>query len=94
MRALRVIIALLFAAASATALVAKPSVLIYPSGPTVPENLLRIELRFSSPLQPPLTLGQIKLTDAEGVEIKDAFLDQPAIVRIERRAADAVRQTD
>ncbi len=77
MRALRVIIALLFAAASATALIAKPSVLIYPSGPTVPENLLRIELRFSSPLKPPLTLDQIKLTDAESVEIKDAFLDLP-----------------
>jgi hypothetical protein len=68
---------LLFAAASATALIAKPSVLIYPSGPTVPENLLRIKLRFSSPLQPPLTLDQIKLTGAEGVEIKDAFLDLP-----------------
>src|SRR6266436_6583833 len=68
---------MLLAAASATALIAKPSVLIYPSGPTVPENLLRIELRFSSPLQPPLTLDQIKLTDAEGVEIKDAFLDLP-----------------
>jgi hypothetical protein len=67
----------LLIAASTAAIIAKPSVFVYPSGPAVPENLLRIELRFSLPLQSPLTLDQIKLSDADGIEIKEAFLDLP-----------------
>ncbi|MGH8497685.1 MAG: hypothetical protein ACRERV_02590 [Methylococcales bacterium] len=53
------------------------SVQIYPSGPTVPENLLRIELRCSAPLRPPLSVEHVRLTGADGIEIKDAFLDLP-----------------
>lgn len=54
---------------------AEMSVLICPSGPTVPENLLRVELRFSAPLWPQLRMDQVALTDATGTEIKDPFLD-------------------
>jgi len=63
--------------AAATASGVGPVVLVYPSGPVVPENLLRIELRFSSPLRPPLTIDQVKLMDGNGREIKDPFLDLP-----------------
>jgi hypothetical protein len=77
MRAVQSIIALLLITSSTAALIGCPSVLVYPSGPTVPENLLRIELRFSSPLRPPLTLDQVKLLNPNGAEIKDAFLDLP-----------------
>ena len=48
---------------------------IYPSGPAVPENLLRIELRFDAPLRVPLDVDDVKLLDAQGHEIPDAFLD-------------------
>ena len=54
---------------------ADPRVEIYPSGTSVPENLLRIELRFSTPLHPPLTTRNLTLLDANGIEINDAFLD-------------------
>jgi hypothetical protein len=50
---------------------------IFPSGPTVPENLLRIELRFSAPLRLPFTIAQVKLLDNGGREIEHAFLDLP-----------------
>lgn len=63
--------------ATAIALGVEPSVLVFPSGPTVPENLLRIELRFSAPLRPPLTMDQVKLLDDNGRQLKDAFLDLP-----------------
>jgi hypothetical protein len=58
-------------------LTARLSVQVYPSGPTVPENLLRVELRFSKPLHPPLKIEDVKLVDDNGVEIKDPFLDLP-----------------
>ena len=70
-------ISLLLHAVSVSALCARPSVQVYPSGPTVPENLLRIELRFSEPLRTPLRIEQVHLADSNGVEIKDAFLDLP-----------------
>jgi hypothetical protein len=65
----------LLVAFAATVCGAGPSVEVYPSGPSVPENLLRIELRFSAPLNPPLNLHDLKLEDAKGGEIKDPFLD-------------------
>lgn len=61
--------------AAATASGVDPAVLVYPSGPVVPENLLRIELRFSAPLHLPLTMDQVKLIDGNGSEMKDPFLD-------------------
>lgn len=75
MKVVRAITVSLLVATSTTTLIAKPSVQIFPSGPTVPENLLRIELRFSTPLRVPLSTEHVKLTDASGVEIKNAFLD-------------------
>jgi hypothetical protein len=60
---------------------------VYPSGPEVPENLLRIELRFSAPLRHPLALEHVKLVDESGRVIEGAFLDLPL------PAADASRVT-
>ncbi len=54
---------------------AAPAVTVYPSGPSVPENLLRIELRFTEPQQEPIAIDHVHLLDAEGVEIPSAFLD-------------------
>ena len=51
--------------------------LVYPSGPAVPENLLRIELRFARPLQAPLTMDQVHLLGQDGHPIEGAFLDLP-----------------
>ena len=56
---------------------AKAAVLVYPSGSAVPENLLRIELRFSEPLRAPLNINHVKFLNASGREIEDAFLDLP-----------------
>ena len=50
---------------------------VYPSGPSVPENLLRIELRFDQPLQGPLAMTQVHLLAEDGSEIAGAFLDLP-----------------
>jgi hypothetical protein len=68
-------IAVLLVAVAATALGDEPLVQVFPSGPTVPENVLRIELRFSVALHPALSISNIKLVDANGHEIKDPFLD-------------------
>jgi hypothetical protein len=60
-----------------TIIKAEVQVQIFPSGPAVPENLLRIELRFSTPLHPALQIENLRLIDGHGAEIKDAFLDLP-----------------
>lgn len=52
------------------------SVEIHPAGPTVPENLLRIELRFDRPQRLPFDIERLKLLDANGAEIDHALLDQ------------------
>jgi len=62
------------------ALAAKPptpptSVLgILPSADTFPENQLRLYIRFSAPMSRAAGLGFIKLLDADGREVRDAFL--------------------
>jgi len=56
---------------------ARPTATVFPSGPTVPENLLRIELRFSAPLRVPLTMDRVRLLDSDGRQIERAFLDLP-----------------
>jgi hypothetical protein len=57
---------------------ARPAATVFPSGPTVPENLLRIELRFSAPLRVPFSTDYVKLIDnSRGREIERAFLDLP-----------------
>ncbi|MGH2396147.1 MAG: hypothetical protein ACRDFW_03995 [bacterium] len=60
---------------SASPVAGGQSAAVYPWGPSVPENLLRIEVRFSQPLCTPLDMSQVKLLDARGQEIEEAFLD-------------------
>jgi len=74
---LMLLVPALLTATAASARAAPPVATIYPSGPTIPENLLRIELRFSAPLRMPLSIEHVKLLDAEGREIEGAFLDLP-----------------
>lgn len=50
---------------------------VTPSGDTVPENLLRIELHLERPLPGPLAMGHVKLLDGDGHDIPGAFLDLP-----------------
>lgn len=52
-------------------------VLVTPSGPEVPENLLRIELHLDTPLSAPLDMRRVVLLDSAGVPIDGAFLDLP-----------------
>ena len=66
--------------ASALALVAAAApaaTLVTPSGPAVPENLLRIGLHLDRLLSAPLDMRQVVLLDSEGGPITDAFLDLP-----------------
>ena len=50
-------------------------VVVYPVAATVPENLLRIELRFSKPLMAHLDARAVTLVDERGQLVPDAFLD-------------------
>ena len=50
---------------------------VSPAGPRVPENLLRIELRFDAALRQPIDLRHVRLLDARGAEIEAPFLDLP-----------------
>jgi len=54
---------------------AEPLAEVYPSGGIVPENLLRIEVRFSMPVEPALRVENLTLHTGNGVEIKNPFLD-------------------
>jgi hypothetical protein len=53
------------------------SVTIFPSGSTIPENLLRVELQFSFPLRAPLDMRHVYLLDDAGEKIEEPFLDLP-----------------
>lgn len=59
-----------------SAIGASPAARVQPSGDTVPENLLRIELRFAAPLQSPLDMRRVIL-ESDGRRIEGAFLDEP-----------------
>lgn len=48
---------------------------VHPAGASVPENLLRIELRFAQPQPLPFEVDRVQLLDAAGTPIRDAFLD-------------------
>jgi hypothetical protein len=50
-------------------------VLVQPSGPQVPANLLRISIRFSTQVEGPL-LSRITLLRADGTKIQEPFLEQ------------------
>lgn len=64
----------LFIAAAAWA---SESATVYPSGNRVPENLLRIELRWPGPLRTPVDMAHVRLLDGAGQVIPEAFLDLP-----------------
>ena len=49
----------------------------YPSGASIPENLLRVELRFASPWHSTLDMRRVRLLSDDGQEIESAFLDLP-----------------
>jgi hypothetical protein len=50
-------------------------VLVQPSGPQVPANLLRISIRFATPVEGPL-LPKIILLGTDGRKIQEPFLEQ------------------
>ena len=54
---------------------ASAAVSISPAGDSVPENLLRIELRLDVPLTRPLDMRRVALFDEHGVSIEAPFLD-------------------
>lgn len=64
-------------ASAALPLAAAAATLVTPSGPAVPENLLRIVLHLDTPLQSPLDMRHVVLLGSDGVAIDDAFLDLP-----------------
>lgn len=76
-----------FGVVSVTVLAAAPVLVIYPSGETVPENLLRIELRSSSPLRPAVGPGHLRLFTADGAEVENPFLDYALPGADEKRVA-------
>lgn len=47
---------------------------VYPSGETLPENVLRVYIHFATPMQPHLALDHIKLLDASGNPDDAAFM--------------------
>ena len=65
--------AAVLAAATAAHIAAAASVT--PSGDSVPENLLRIELHLARPLRHPLATAHVRLLDDGGRQIAGAFLD-------------------
>lgn len=70
------LLAALLAAMPAPAL-ASPAAWVTPSGPAVPENLLRIVLHLDAPLAAPLDMRHVVLSDSDGTPIDGAFLDLP-----------------
>ncbi len=60
-----------------TASAGAPRTLVTPSGDSVPENLLRIELRLARPLAHPLAMDRVRLLDGRGALVEGAFLDLP-----------------
>lgn len=68
--------ALAFAVGSSQAEPPRPRVvLVQPSGPEVPANLLRISIGFSAPIEGPV-LSRLALRRAGGQPIEDPFLEQ------------------
>lgn len=50
-------------------------VLVQPSGPTIPANLLRLSIRFQSPIDGPV-IGRLGLLREDGSRIDEPFLEQ------------------
>jgi hypothetical protein len=53
------------------------SAIIFPSGSTIADNLLRVELQFAFPLRAPLDMRHVYLLDDVGNKIEKPFLDLP-----------------
>ena len=68
--AIRSVVSLPAASRSPTTTVAR----VYPSGDTVPENLLRMYVEFSGPMSRPSGIPHMKLLGSDGREIAGAFL--------------------
>jgi len=60
--------------AASTAVPSTIVVHVFPSGETVPENLLRMYLEFSAPMGRPTGLPHIRLLDDTGEEVAQPFL--------------------
>jgi hypothetical protein len=68
--------ALLLSLGCSYAQVPAPRVLlVQPSGPTVPANLLRLSLTFASPVEGPV-LAKLALLRSDGSRVADPFLEQ------------------
>jgi hypothetical protein len=76
-RAVGAVVGALVASVVTSAAAASGVAAVYPSGASVPENLLRIELRFAAPLRQPLDMSRVRLLDGEGQVIPEPFLDLP-----------------
>lgn len=74
------LLAALLAAMPAPAL-ASPGARVTPSGPAVPENLLRIVVHVDAPLAAPLDMRHVVLSASDGTPIDGAFLDLPLMGR-------------
>lgn len=48
---------------------------IHPAGSTIPENLLRIELRFREPQPIPFDARRVQLVDSAGIPLSNSLLD-------------------
>jgi hypothetical protein len=68
--AIRSVVSIPAANRSSTTTVAR----VYPSGDTVPENLLRMYVEFSGPMARPSGIPHMKLLGSDGREIVGAFL--------------------
>jgi len=75
--ALLVVLLLWSSTAAADSPTGRPHATAYPSGASIPENLLRIELRFSAPLNGTFDMRSVRLLGADGREVADALLDLP-----------------
>lgn len=71
------LVAAVSAALGAVVATAAPLAAVTPSGATVPENLLRIELHLRRPLTRPLSMDRVRLVAASGESLPDALLDLP-----------------
>lgn len=74
-RVVLVLLMLAFDMPAASSADIPPVIAVYPSGVTVPENLLRFSIRFAAPPAQPV-LRQIALKNADGSIIDSPFLEQ------------------
>ncbi|MEM6765547.1 MAG: hypothetical protein AAF655_11490 [Bacteroidota bacterium] len=70
------LLATLWLVSCSTAVESPPEVVtIYPTSDTLPENLLRMYIQFSSPMKTVGNLEKIQLVDSQGKEVKGAIFN-------------------